>query len=365
MSPQRNENLFKGQKIFIGIDVHAAQWHVAIYVAKTFVEQFTQPPTAKALRAHLDKCYPGGLYYSAYEAGFTGFSTHYELVEAGITNIVFNPADICDKGKERVRKTDSVDAKKIARNLSKEELDPIYVPTKDHMGDRSITRYQYGLTKKRCRVKHQIKAQLKFWGIQKPAALGNSEKTWSKAYVSWIEEAIKGLPVGARKVIGYLIDEHKALHAKNLEVCRELKKYIFDNPTYKKDYELLLSVPGVGFMTAVNMVLEIGDITRFPIVDSFVNFIGFVPDTASSGPHDVSKGITSRGNQRLRRLIIECAWKAKVKDPNFLAVYAKTFASTTNSQKAIVKVATKLARAIYSVLRFEKAYECHNGYGKP
>ena len=80
------------------------------------------PPSAARLYEHLCRNYPEGSYHSAYEAGFCGFTPHYELTALGIDNIVFNPADINDSQKERVRKCDIVDCSKICRNLEQGNL---------------------------------------------------------------------------------------------------------------------------------------------------------------------------------------------------------------------------------------------------
>ena len=80
------------------------------------------------------------VYHSAYEAGVCGNSIHYELENTGIHNIVFNPADIAQKDKERKRKTDKVDSSKIARALGNGELECIHIPTKERTEHRNMLR---------------------------------------------------------------------------------------------------------------------------------------------------------------------------------------------------------------------------------
>ena len=98
---QSNTLNFNGQKIFIGIDVHLKSWNVSIFTSNVKMKPFSQSPDAVALRTHLDRNFPGGDYFSAYESGFCGFSVHYDLLRCGIKNIVFNAADITDSHKER------------------------------------------------------------------------------------------------------------------------------------------------------------------------------------------------------------------------------------------------------------------------
>ena len=101
---------YSGQNIYIGLDTHLKSWKTTIRVGDTFYKTFSQDPEAVVLSKYLKKHFPGGNYYSAYEASFSGFKAHRELKKLGITNIVVNPADIPTTDKERKQKED-------ARNL--------------------------------------------------------------------------------------------------------------------------------------------------------------------------------------------------------------------------------------------------------
>ena len=81
---QRNKISFKGQKIFIGIDVHKKNWDVAIAPEVGNVKRHTQKASAKELFDFLKKHYPDGDYLAVYESGFSGFSTYYALKDVGI-----------------------------------------------------------------------------------------------------------------------------------------------------------------------------------------------------------------------------------------------------------------------------------------
>ena len=81
---QRNKISFKGQKIFIGIDVHARSWEVAVLTESGFAERHSQAPSAKVLFDFLRRHFPEGEYHAVYESGFSGFSTYYALKEYNI-----------------------------------------------------------------------------------------------------------------------------------------------------------------------------------------------------------------------------------------------------------------------------------------
>ncbi len=99
---------FKGQNIYVGIDAHLKSWKVTILFENSDFKTFSQDPCAETLGNYLRRNFPQADYYSAYEAGFCGFSVHRELEKQGIKNIVVNPADIPTTDKERKQKEDVI-----------------------------------------------------------------------------------------------------------------------------------------------------------------------------------------------------------------------------------------------------------------
>ena len=119
MGVQINKLSFKGQNIFVGIDVHLKSWSVVVLSEHSVLKKFSQNPDAEALFKFLATSYPGAIYHSVYEAGFCGFWIHERLVSLGINNMVVNPADVPTMSKEKLRKTDAVDCGKLAREFPK------------------------------------------------------------------------------------------------------------------------------------------------------------------------------------------------------------------------------------------------------
>lgn len=354
--PMQNKQInFKGQNIFVGIDVHLKSWNVSIIVADVKMKPFSQSPSAKALRAHLDTNYPGGTYHSAYESGFCGFSVHYELTRLGIHNIVFNAADISDTHKERSRKTDSTDSAKIARNLSKGELTAIHVPTEKELSDRELLRTRLALVKTCCQTKMRIKSLLYVHGIRYPEQFEKTSTHWSRRFVSWIEEEAGKLPYSGGRSLMIHVDALREQHKRILKTTRALRKLLMNDPDYSGSLELLLSVPGIGFLTAATFILEAGDIKRFRNNDHLASFVGLVPDTRSSGDKDRPMGVTERSNRRLRSMLIESSWTAIRNDPAMTMAYSQLVAKM-EPNKAIIRIARKLLNRSAYVLRNKTAY---------
>ena len=120
---------FKGQKFYVGLDVHKKSWAVTIRSLGIQVGHFTQPPGADTLLKYLQRNFPGGQYHSAYEAGFCGTGIHEQLCELGIKNIVVHAADIPATDKQKKNKTDLHDSRSIADTWRKEILKAfMYLP---------------------------------------------------------------------------------------------------------------------------------------------------------------------------------------------------------------------------------------------
>jgi len=105
-------------------------------------------PSSEELKNHMKTKYPQGKYHSVYEAGFSGYWLHRELTELGFNNIIVSPTDIPTSGKERLRKTDKIDSRKLARELSAGNLKGIYVPSLLFQELRGLSRQRYQQTKK-------------------------------------------------------------------------------------------------------------------------------------------------------------------------------------------------------------------------
>ena len=94
------------------------------------------------------------------------------------------------------------------------------------------------------------------------------------------------------------------LRTKHLEVLKHIGA-LSKQASYKTPGALVLSVPGIGLITAMTLLTEIEDVSRFKTLDQFCAYIGFVPMTNSSGESHRVRGMTKRQNKLLRIMIIE------------------------------------------------------------
>lgn len=127
------------------------------------------------------------------------------------------------------------------------------------------------------------------------------------------------------------------------------------SPEYREKSELLRSIPGIGPLTAMLLVLEVGDVRRFKTFDALNRFIGFCPDSHSSGENNRHTGISLRKHSQLRSMLVEAAWQLIRRDAAILDHY-KALTKRMKGQDAIIRIARKLLRRIRAVLLSGRMY---------
>lgn len=354
MHTKITETAFSGQNIFVGLDIHKKDFKVSVIVDDMFYKTFTSPPNAQKVVNYLRENFPGAEYYSAYEAGFSGFGLHKQLTECKVKNIVVSPADIPTTDKERKQKEDKRDSLKIARNLQKGELRGIYVPTEKTLQDRSLIRSRDTIVKEVRRTKQRIKSFLYFFGIKYPDKFESSNTHWSKNFIKWLA-AITFENESAKQALQIHINIFTHHRQLLLQVTKQIRQLSKSSP-YKERLELIISVPGVGMLTAIRLLTELETITRFPNLGHLHSFVGLVPYTDSSGDKDRVIGVTPRHSFYLRSALIECAWIAIRNDAALMSKYLN-YRKRMDDNVAIVRIAKILLNRIVYVLRKKAEYE--------
>lgn len=228
----------------------------------------------------------------------------------------------------------------------------IYIPEVEIEGDRNLVRFRKTLTKEIARTKHRIKSQLYYFGIGIPPQF-SEKKYWSKKFTNWIHET-KLQTESAKLALSGHLEMAEMLRKKQYSTIKEIRK-LSNKSIYKEDYDLLISVPGIGCLTAMILLTEIGDIKRFKNLDKLCSYIGLVPMTNSTGENEKAGNITVRRNKILRTALIESSWVAIRNDPALMLAYQKLI-NRMKPQDAIIRIAKKLVNRILYVLKNKKAY---------
>ncbi len=354
MQTQRSELNFEGQSVYVGIDVHLKSWTVTPLTEGLSHRTFTQPSSEKVLYDYLVRNFPGAKYYSAYEAGFCGFHVHYKLMGLGIHNIIVNPADVPTSQKEQLHKDDPTDSRKLAWSLRAGALTPIYVPKTETLADRTLLRHRASILKDLIRLKQRLKSLLYFHGVPYPPEFVKNSTHWSRRFIKWLDEEIFFPEPTANQALKLMVRQAEQQKMILLEVTRKLKE-LGKTPRYSNNMNLLRTIPGIGFVSAITFLTEMEQIWRFSNIDRFASYVGLVPNRHASGERDGNGELTFRGNNLLRKTLIESAWCAARLDPAMCKCYNDLCRRMTPN-KAIIRIARKLLNRIYYVLKNQKEY---------
>lgn len=344
---------FKNQQFYVGIDVHKDSWNVTIRSGGISLKTYSSNASPQELSKYMYEKYPGGSYNSVYEAGFSGYWAHRQLEQLGFKNIIVSPNEVPTNGKEKIYKTDSVDSRKLARELENGSIKGIYIPSQLQQELRSLVRLRYQIMKSNVRLKNQIKSYLDLYGHKIPE--NYETKHWSGVFIEHLRTLSFEYAMGKEQLEIYLEDltEKRKLLARTI---KKIKDYCQEYG-FLEDIQLLMKVPGIGFITAVTLYAELMDINRFTKLDNLASYVGLSPAVISSGEKENTLGLKMQHNKYLRSLLVEAAWIAVRKDPALTASFNE-YLKRMSKQEAIIRIAKKLLNRIRTVWKEKKQYVC-------
>ncbi|MBN1575839.1 MAG: transposase [Chitinispirillaceae bacterium] len=248
--------IVKDNEIFIGLEDSKTTWKVAVRSEKMLVHQTIMPMDRQNLLKYLRNNYPGCRISLIYEAGFHGFWLHDFLKKEGITCIVVPPHTVTEEKTSRI-KTDRRDARRLAQNLENGDYKSCFVPDAERREDRQISRTLEDVQNNIVRTRNQIWKMFDFHGIEVP--LGH--RVPSKNDIRKLSELSVPEMIAAsfKTYLGHL----EYLWGQQLQLRAQLRA-MTKKERYKRTFEIIHSVPGFGWFTAIRLVLEWGeDLSRF------------------------------------------------------------------------------------------------------
>lgn len=346
---------FEGKNIYVGIDVHKRSWSIKVLSDSTNLKQVNfSNPSPRKLSEYLSKHYPKANYKCAYEAGFCGFWIQEALTDLGIETIVVHAADIPTTDKEKRFKDDKADCKKIAVCLRAGQLEGVHVPPKAQRSDRSLIRMRYKLASDIRRTMNRITGHLDFEG-QRVVDLEDNNRPlerWSNRKIIVLEQKAKD---EKDITLEMYIEDLRRQRAQMLKITRVIRA-LSKTERYLKKCELLTSIPGIGVLTAMVWITEIGNVSRFKSEDHLYSYLGLVPGSRSSGDVERIGKMTKRGNKRLRTALIQCGWIAIRLDSSMTLAY-ENYRQRMNPQKAIIRITKKIVALMRTISKDEVMYK--------
>jgi transposase len=332
--------IVRSKKIFIGLEDSKRTWKLSCRSEKMEVHFVSMRADYEVLRNYLRKNYPECQIKIMYEAGFKGFGLHDKLVEDGYECVVTPPNKVTQEKDSRV-KTDKVDCRRLAITLENGDYKSCHVPDQELLADRQISRHLVAIQKDITRTKNRIRKFLDFYWVGEGFPAGS----WTKSdYNRLMELELEG-PLGISLNVFKELLQHLEAIKKQLE--QELKA-MTKKERYAKLCKIYASAPGIGWFTAIRLVLEWGDdLSRFMDAKHFASYTGLTGSEFSTGDTTRRGHITRQGSRHVMGWLTECAWTAKSRDPvlleKYMSIVNRDNKKEENKKKAIIAVARKLA----------------------
>lgn len=312
--------------------------------------------TKDALNNLLDNYNDHDVHY-AFEAGNMAYFVH-DIVEkrentARIHVVHPKKFKIISESKH---KNDRQDSKKLAMALLKDYLPyPVYIKSVHSRELRLLLNIRKRKVGSRTRIILQTKSIIRSMGMQTKTASLRSERGFQRILDALTPER------NEYAIIKLLKDDFSREHREIQDIEESIQLKI--KQSFSREYELLTSIPGIGFITAATILSVVDTIDRFDNAGQFSAYCGLVPSERSSGDRIIHGKITKEGTKDTRTLLIQAAWVAmgyhKKDDARMKSLYKKftrISVKEKNAQKAIVAVARHLSRIIFGVLKHNCVY---------
>jgi transposase len=349
---KQSEHILKDGEIFVGLEDSKKTWKLCVRSSGMAIHETSMPAQYGILRNYFNNKFPGCQIKVIYEAGFGGFELHDQLVADSWECVVTPPHTVTEEKCQR-KKNDTADCRRLAKNLENGDYHVCFVPDKELREDRQISRTYGQVNEDIRRMCNRIRRTLEVHSLDKELPAG----AWNSAMYIRVKNRLIEIKLSdsLRFSFEMMFRELESLRQMKKEILLQLKK-LASGERYKESTELLMTAPGIGMLTAIRLVLEWGDISRFERKEEFASFLGMVPSDYSSGEQERQGHITKQGNRDVRSWLVECSWIAIRKDPVLLDKFRRVLKNCGSKKKAIVAVARKLALRLRRVLLTREPY---------
>jgi len=341
-------------EVFAGLDVDKKSISVTFTNHQGFIRSLRVPYSAEHLVNHVRKHFPDQKVAFAYEAGPTGYGLYDGIVAQDYPCLIASPSMIPKAPGQRV-KTNRLDSRGISENLRGGQLKSIHVPSVLYRELRHLTQLRDTFVSELVAMKQRIKSLLLMEGLEFPPAPAGSQ--WS----FMVKAKLRKLPCSStvRFKLDELLDGLEFNEKRVVKTTQQIRRFCQNDPELSQCIEYMMSVSGIGWIVASQLLARIGDWRELGNVRQLGAFLGLVPTEHSTGERTDRGSITHSGEPRLRSKLIQAAWSAIRKDGElreFFRSVCQSHARPLASRVAIVAVARKLTVLISVVLMEQRPY---------
>jgi transposase len=326
---------------YLGLDVHKqwtqASWHLPDgSIQRERIA--TDPVLLRELAQRLRPCDVVALESTTHALAIARI-----LAERAGTVLISNPLRTRLIADSRI-KTDKVDADVLAQLARSGFLPTVWQPPSDVELLRRRTAYHGALGRQITRIKNRLHAVLHRHLIASPVA--DLFSTTGRAFLKKVD-----LPADEKLQVGLDLHLLETIEAAREEARKGLAQLAVAQP----HTQLLMTVPGIDYPTAVGILAAIGDISRFSSARKLVSYFGLNPIVRQSANHCYTGRISKQGSTHARWLLVEAA-HAAVRCAGPLRAFFLRLKGRKGTNVAVVAAARKLTVILYHMLTSGEPY---------
>ncbi|MDJ0915811.1 MAG: IS110 family transposase, partial [Desulfobacterales bacterium] len=228
-------------------------------------------------------------------------------------------------------------------------LKRVWVPSAQERFHRQVIRRRRQLVGDRVRTQNRIKSELYFYGVDIPAPQGK----WTHVYFTNLQR-IKFKNRWMQQSFNQLLDQYEFL-CTQIDKQTKLLKQLAQLKLYHGRVKILCSIPGIGILTAMEILLELQDISRFRRPEQLAAYVGLTPSQFSSADKIRMGRITGAGKKTVRAALVESCWHLIRKDKAMRRKY-EAIKVRAGAKRAIVAIARNLILRIRKMLLDNQPY---------
>ena len=390
-----------------GIDVSKANSEVAIWVNSEKVHNYTIPNDAIGFSRLLTDLKAVSNPEIIFEAtGVYSRRLQAFLVNIGYAHTRLNPLEAKKQlDSLRVRKTDKIDAERLAESQFILNRKPTYVQSEVYQNLRDLSRFYQNLTEDMVRTKNRLHKvlQMTFPELEQLLSTPTGEQYWNLVIAFSIKDLVLELSEAelseairqstskriSEKRVATLVDklfelakqsypavkktspiiEEVKYSAQELLRLAERRQVVLDDMVALAqplpEYQILLSIPGIAETTATSIIGELGDVRRFQSANQINAFIGIDLRHYESGNFLAKEHITKRGNPYARKILFKCIHNiasASHTNPCHIADFyekRKRQSQVTSTKPHTIASIHRLIRTMYYLITHNKLYDYH------
>lgn len=293
-------------KVYIGIDAHSTNYTVCTYVHETgeLGNPLVLKPDIKSLMKYINEVKRRNNtdeVLCGYEAGCLGFTLYKQLLDNDVNCVVMAPSTITTihQNKKMRRKNDKKDALALAKALGYKEYSSVNIPSDDDLQIRDYIRMRDDHKDDLKRIKQRILSLCLRSGHQY-----KDTSYWSQKHITWLKNI--DMPIVEKEVLDEYLETYFNLVDRIEKMDKRIEEFASTN-VYEEKVKRLTCLKGIKTHTALSLIVEVGDYSRFKTAEQFSAYLGLVPGLDDSSDKLSSLPITKAGNIHLRKLLTEAA----------------------------------------------------------